>query len=533
MSAIGTTGVDRRTFLKASGFTLGGAGLASLLAACGGGQASSSNGTLTLRLPFLADMQVPDPDIMYEGEGVQVMESCYDGLVNYKPGTNTIVPGLAQSWTLSPDQLTYTFTLVPNVKFHDGTIADATSWLKSFERRRKVKQGPAYMVAGIAKAEAPNPTTLVVTLKTANNAFLHYLACPWQPFAVSPTAVAKYATNGDLAQSWLKTHDAGTGPYVMKEFVAGSHYTLEAFPDYWGEKPAFETVQITITPSLTTQKLQLDQGAYDIVTKGFAIPDVVNYMKNPSFKVTNAFGGATQALWLNPTSGVFTDKSLRKAMATALNRKSIVQAAYSGISQMQKGVWPEAMFPPAIAPFPDVYDTAPLKALAPTLASKQLTLAWSTDGGAPTQQMAELVQTQLATFGLKVSVIAIPTSQLFDLVNQPASKRPDLLFAGIGGDALHVDTGLRILLRTGAKPLNFFAYSNPTLDRLMDKAVKQPTVDQMNAVYKQATELIIDEAVWIPFCAQPFSVIAHKDIGGIELNSYYPEIFKPSAIKKV
>jgi peptide/nickel transport system substrate-binding protein len=85
-----TAGLDRRTFLKASGLTLSSAGLASLLAACGG-SASSSNGTRTLRMPFLADMQVPDPDIMYEGEGVQVMESCYDGLVDYKPGSNTIV----------------------------------------------------------------------------------------------------------------------------------------------------------------------------------------------------------------------------------------------------------------------------------------------------------------------------------------------------------------------------------------------------------------------------------------------------------
>jgi peptide/nickel transport system substrate-binding protein len=532
---MGTAGWDRRTFLKASGLTLGGAGLASLLAACGasGGTASSSIGTLTLRMPSLADMQVPDPDIMYEGEGVQVMESCYDGLVDYQPGTNTIIAGLAESWTVSADQLTYTFKLVPNVKFHDGTIADAASWLKAFDRRRKVNQGPAYMVMGIAKASAPDATTLVVKLKAANNAFLHYLACPWQPFAVSPTAVEKYAAGGDLAQGWLKTHDAGTGPYVMQEFVVGSHYTLQAFPDYWGEKPAFQTVRIEITPSLATQKLQLDQGAFDLATKGFAIPDVLNYMKNANFNVINAFGGATQALWLNPTSGVFTDKALRTAMTTALNRSSIVQAAYSGICKVQQGVWPDAMFPPAIAPFPDVYDTAPLKALVPTFKSNKLTLAWSADGGAPTQQMAELVQTELAEFGLTVSVVEIPTAQLFDLVNQPAAKRPDMLFAGIGGDALHVDTGLRILLRTGAKPLNFFAYSNPTLDKLMDEAVTQPTVEEMNAVYKTATELIISEAIWIPFCGQPFSVISHKYVGGIELNSYYPEIFKPSAIKKV
>ena len=165
--------------------------VAVLLAACGSSGTSSGASTAvssshTLKLAFGHDMQVPDPDIMYEGEGVQVMESAYEGLVRYKSGTSEIAASLAKSWTVSPDQLTYTFTLQPNVKFHDGTIADAQAWTKSFERRGKINQGPAYMVAGVVKTEAPDPTTFIVTLSEPNNAFLHYLACPWQPFAVSP-----------------------------------------------------------------------------------------------------------------------------------------------------------------------------------------------------------------------------------------------------------------------------------------------------------------------------------------------------------
>jgi len=223
---------DRRTFLKASGITVGGLSLAGLIAACGAGGGSGAGATLTLKMPFLADMQVPDPDIMYEGEGAQLMEFAYEGLVRYKPGSAEFLPGLAKSWTVSPDLLTYTFTLQPNVKFHDGSPADAEAWRKSFVRRAEINQGPAYMVAGVAQTTAPDPTTFVVTLKEPNAAFLHYLACPWQPFAVSPTAVSANAKGDDLAQDWLKTHDAGTGPYRLTEFVAGSHYSLEAFGDY-------------------------------------------------------------------------------------------------------------------------------------------------------------------------------------------------------------------------------------------------------------------------------------------------------------
>jgi peptide/nickel transport system substrate-binding protein len=522
---------DRRTFLKASGLTVGGISLAALIAACGGGGGSGSD-TLTLRMPFLADMQVPDPDIMYEGEGVQVMESAYEGLVRYKSGTSDFIPGLAQSWTISPDLLTYTFTLQPGVKFHDGTVADAESWIKSFERRGKINQGPAYMVTGVAKTAAPNPTTFVVTLKEPNNAFLHYMACPWQPFAVSPTVVAKNAKGDDLAQDWLKTNDAGTGPYVFKEFVPGSHYTLEAFPDYWGEKPAFETIRIEITPSISTQKLQLDSGAFDMVTKGFAIPDVLQYEQNPQFTVVNAVGGVGEAIWLNPNSGIFADKALRKAVLTALDRAAIVEAAWGGLTTAQQGMWPDRTFPTALAPYPAQVDTTALKAMVATLPSKKVDLAWGADLGAPRQQMAEIAQTQLAALGLDVTVRTMPTAEMFDLANQPPEKRPDMLVAFLGGDALHLDTTFRILLRTGAKPLNFYQYSNPELDELMDEAVRQPTTAQMDSIYQKCSQIVLDDAIWIPLCLPPNSTIAHSHVTGIEDNSFYAAIFWPQSLKR-
>jgi peptide/nickel transport system substrate-binding protein len=503
--------LDRRTFLKASGITIGGVSLAALAAACGasGSGGGAGGDTLTLKMPFLADMQVPDPDIMYEGEGAQLMEFAYEGLVRYRPGSAEVIPQLAKSWTLSPDQLTYTFTLEPGVKFHDGTTADSAAWAKGFERRTKVNQGPAYMVAGVAKTETPDPTTFVVTLKEPNNAFLHYLACPWQPFAVSPTAVEKNAQGDDLAQEWLKTHDAGSGPYTISEFVPGSHYTLTAFPDYRLGKPPFETIRINITPDITSQKMQLDSGAFDLVSKGFPIPDVLAYQQNPQFSVVNAIGGVGEAIWLNPNSGIFTDKALRKAMLTALDRKSIVDTAWGGLATAQVSMWPEQSLPPAMAPFPTTVDTAPLKALVAALPSKKVDLAWAADGGAPRQQMAELIQSQLAAEGLDVAVRTMPVAEMFDLGNQPPEKRPDLLVAFLGGDTLHLDTTFRILLRTGAAPLNFFQYSNPELDGLMDQAVRAPDIQQMNAVYEQCSKIVLDEAIWVPLCMPPNSTITH------------------------
>src|SRR4051812_17210192 len=144
-------------------------------------------------------MQPPDPDT-YMGEGMQVVQSCYEGLLDYVPGTATFRGQLAEKWEVSSDLLTYTFHLKPGVKFHDGTPADAASWVKSFQRRLDRNQGPAYMIAFVESTSAPDPTTFVIKLKEPNNAYLHYLACPWKPFAVSPTAIAANSVNGDFGK---------------------------------------------------------------------------------------------------------------------------------------------------------------------------------------------------------------------------------------------------------------------------------------------------------------------------------------------
>ncbi|MCV7424733.1 ABC transporter substrate-binding protein [Mycobacterium yunnanensis] len=533
-AAQGHDGWDRRSFLKAGGLTVGGLGLASLIAACGAGDGSgpSNSGTLTLRMPFMADMQVPDPDIFYEAEGLQLTNATYEGLAKYQPGTATIVPNLATGWTISPDFLTYTFQLRPGVKFHDGTAVDAEAWQKSFERRKVVEGGPGYMVKGVASTAAPNPTTFVVTLTEPNNAFIHYLACPFKPAAVSPTALSANAIGDDHAQQWLTTHDAGTGPYTIKEFVTGSHYTLEAFPDYWGDKPTFQTVRIEVTPSIANQKLQLDGGGLDLATKGFPVPDILAYKGNPEFTITNTAGGIGDAIYLNQSAGIFADKALRTAVLNGVDRTSIVATAWGGMTTAQPGMFPDKCFPPELAPMPTKIDPQALKTMVAALPSKKLDLACAVDGGAPRQQMAELLQSQLSDAGFDVSLRVMPLAEQFDLTNQPPERRPDMMIAWLGGDTFHLDTTFRIAARTGAAPVNFFQYSNPELDRLMDEAILQPNEALRNEVYRRCTQLVVDDAIWIPLCVPPSTTIAHKNVTGFVSESFIPMTLQLQDLKR-
>jgi peptide/nickel transport system substrate-binding protein len=227
---------------------------------------------------------------------------------------------------------------------------------------------------------------------------------------------------------------------------------------------------------------------------------------------------------------MFADKKLRQALVQAIDRNPIVQTSYGGLVPAQKGFWIDKLFPPSLDPISDSFDTAPLKALVANLPDKNVDLAWGADGGAPVQQMAELVQTQLAAVGLNATVRQLPTAQVFDLANQPQAKRPDLFVDWLGGDALHLDTVLRIMLRTGAKPLNLFSFSFPELDKLMDEAILQPTMEKTNAVYVEATKFVMDQAIFVPFCAQPFPIIARNYLTGIVQDSDFPEIIDAGKI---
>jgi peptide/nickel transport system substrate-binding protein len=502
-----------------AGAALGVMSTPELLAACSSSKSTGSPQPSTtkaagnlkpidnLTLPFLADMQVPDPDVFYEAEGLQVTMSVYENLVNYKPipadapltyqpASERVGPGVAEAWEVSPDGLTYTFHLRRGVKFHDGTTMDAESWRKVFARRAAVNQGPAYQMAPVASTAAPDPYTFVVVLKTPVDPFLDYMACPYGPKATSPTAVAAHAVGGDLGQKWLTTNDAGTGPYQITEFVPSQHYVLEAFPGYWGPQPQAKKITIPIIPDIQTQELKLRSGEVDLITKGLPIQDVLSFAKDSNYHVSKFALALTTAMLFNNTKGrIFADLNARQAVKAALNKPFLVKSTYKGYQTVATQFFPGGAFPDGAVADNPPYDPSILTKLAPTLPSKKVDIAYGEEGGATTRLLAELVQTELQAAGLNVTVRGIPTSQEFNLYNTPDGQRPDILLDLFGGDTIHVDTMLRVVFRTGAAPLNWFGYSIPEADKLMDQASGSSDATAAVKDYTASAAIIRDAAI--------------------------------------
>jgi peptide/nickel transport system substrate-binding protein len=134
------TRVTRRTARRSAAAAVAVAGLLALTACGQSGTVASAGGDDVFTAVMLTGYTTPpDPDVNYDGPGLNIIENTYEGLVAYQDGveTPTIVPELAEEWTVSDDGLTYTFTLRDGVTFHDGTAFTSEAVAASFERRTR------------------------------------------------------------------------------------------------------------------------------------------------------------------------------------------------------------------------------------------------------------------------------------------------------------------------------------------------------------------------------------------------------------
>lgn len=500
------------------------------LSACGGGASASTgpsaaalavSASKTMNLAFGADMQVPDPDVFYELEGNAVVTSVYDGLVRYANGSTTIEPALAQSWTISPDGLTYTFHLRPGVTFHDGTPVDSAAAAFSFARRTGVNSAPAYMLANVVSTQTPDPLTFVVHLNQPVSAFMDYMASPYGPKLVSPTLVKAHETgvsasqpNGDWAQGYLKTHDAGAGAYEITQFVPGSHYTLTADSSYWGTKPYYTTININIVPDISVQQAELESGQLSMILHGLPVNAVDSFQSNKDFEV-QAFPAQLKAmLYVNPTIGVFKSQAVRSALRQAIDKQAIVTAVYGNtLATVSTQAYPVDEFPAGMAADNPTYDPSALrKALAADPGSKTISLAYSTDD--PTnQRLSEFIQTELDSEGLSVQVHGVPISQVFNYASTPPAQLPNLLVWTVNPDDAAPDSWIRIFSNTTGS-LNEMHGSVPQADALMDAGLHSTDPATIQRDYAEAGTLIADSGEAISIADVKDVVVSHAGVEG-------------------
>lgn len=269
-------------------------------------------------------MQLEPPNLDPTGGAAEAIDSVvylniFEGLTRFT-SDGSVVPGLAGSWGISDDGLTYTFTLRDGVTFHDGSILDAEDVKFSLDRARAEDSTNAQkgLFAQIADVTVIDPRTVQVTLSQPNGAFLFNMA--WgDAVIVAPETAATNATN-----------PVGTGPYRFGRWVQGDRIELVRAEGYWGTEPALAAATFRFISDPSAAFAAVMAGDVDVFS-GYPAPEnLVQFAADPRFQVITGSTEGETILAMNNRQAPFDNPLVRQAVTHAVDRQVIIDGAMFG-----------------------------------------------------------------------------------------------------------------------------------------------------------------------------------------------------------
>jgi len=270
-----------------------------------------------------------------------VNRATYSTLVTFPDqDASEILPMLAESWEISEDGLTYTFTLREDATFWNGDDIDSDDVVFSIKRLQNVNGNPSFLAGNIADVVAIDENTVEFVLTDARPSFLAELT----NYAFSITHADLIRENGgtdaedaaetDAAEDFLNSVSAGSGPYILETWEPQVETVLVRNPNYWGEQPYFDRVIIINIPEAATQKIALESGDIDIALD-LSSDQVGELAGNEAIEVYRQTSTYTHFILMNQDpeiGGPFSDPTVQLAVRYALD--------YEGYKTLWGGVTP-------------------------------------------------------------------------------------------------------------------------------------------------------------------------------------------------
>lgn len=491
-------GLNRRHFL-----TLAGAGLGSAaLSAC-----RPAGNTLVYGLETYLDGTM-DPQVTLFDATIRVTLNICEPLV-WEPEPGRFVPGLAESWEISPDARTYTFRLRNNVRFHDGTPFNAEAVKFTFDRviEPATMAGQAHDQLGpYDHTEVVDDRTVRVVMKLGFAPLLTnlngYLGI------VSPAAVRKDPAG-------FARHPVGTGPYIFSEWVEKDHITLERNPEYrWGSS-FFEN----------TGAPHLDRVIFKIITEGSVrvgtlksgetqyVEDIdplaYNDLKNdPRFVVIEkAQPGSGYVLLLNTESqGAVRDPQVRTALEYGIDREGLNRSVFRGLhraaaSPLMKptlGYDPstEKLYPFNPAAAREILEGVGWKTGADGIREKdgrRLVLQLPVISRPTDKAMAESIQASLRDVGVDLKVNPLERAAYNEERRQNRYDANFVWFPYGDPDVLRT-----IFHSANIGAFNRANYRVPEVDRMLEEAAANLDPARRAGLYARIQQRVLKDAVVVP-----------------------------------
>ena len=443
-----------------------------------------------------------DPHKTVKAGTREVMFNVFEGLMKPTPDGD-LTPAIAESYTVSEDRKTYTFTLREGVKFHNGDTVTAEDVIWSIERcaaatETGIVQVEAFSV--IQAIETPDDKTVAITISEASNEFISYMTT-----AILPADYDKQDTD-----------PVGTGPFKFVSRTAQDSVVLEKFDGYWGTPAQLDKVTLKIMENADSLMMSLQSGAIDLCAH-LTSTQVAQLEKD--FNVAEGTMNLVQAMYLNNAVAPFDDVRVRQALCYAVDKQEIIDLAFDGYgSPIGSSMYPAfgKYFDDSLTNYytKDVEKAKALLAEAGYPDGFDMTITVPSNYK-PHMDTAEVLVQQLAQIGVNATIEPIEWESWVSDVY--AGRQFQSTVVGVDASTM---TARALLERfTSDYGKNFINYNNAEYDALFQQTLTAYDDAEQTAIYKQMLANLTENAANVYIQDLADLVAVRKGVEGV---TFYP-----------
>lgn len=507
-------------FMLLNGLTIG----------CGGQGAQAPANLKTLTISWPKDIGEMNPHLYNSEMFAQTM--VYDSLVQCS-NDGRIVPGLAESWRISPDGREYLFTLRKGVKFSDGTDFNAAAAKKNFDAVLANKQSHSWLelIKQIKAIEVIDEYTFKMTLNNAYYPALQELALIRPLRFLAPSA---FPDNGNTADTIKKP--IGTGPWVLNEYQPGERAVFVRNEYYWRTKPAIERIIVKIIPDSESRVIAFEKKELDLIYGNGSISvDAFKQLRDSGKYDTRLSAPlATRTIALNSNKGPTKDLQVRQALELAVDKDALVKGIFFGTERQA-----DTLFAPNF-PYCNI-NLTPYEFNLEQAGAMLEQAGWrlipgkefrEKDGqvlaldlcveatNAIQKSIAEVLQGDMKKIGVKLNLI---TEEAVAFVQR--RKEGDFHMAFV--DTWGVPYDPHSLLSSMREPsTDYQAQLGLPMKARLDEAISQALIstndEKRQELYTYILRTLHDQAIYIPLTYLSNLAVYHKKISGVafQANQY-------------
>jgi len=438
-----------------------------------------------------------DPHVVFDIGRIGTRLNMYDCLVRWIGNPPELANWLADKIDIAPDGVTYTVTMKPDAKFHDGSPVTADDVVFSMERILAMKKGAYGLYKGVidpGQTKALDPHTVRFTLNKPYAVFRSTLSELW---VVNSKLLRQHDKSGDMGADWLARNEAGSGGFKLRRYDPAIGFQADRFEEHFAGfgKSNITSMEFRVVLETASRALGLQKGEFN-TTDGYLPQDQIKRLRTvDSVQIMEADSLRTMYFIIHNQRPPLNDVNLRKALCYAFDYDGFINNILSGMVSRNAGIIPSNLWgaPKDLEGYS--FDLAKAKQhLAMVKAPMRQLEIGVLAGFDQSEAAAQLLQAGAAKIGIDIKLTTEPWPVVSGKLSDP-EKTHDLI--PLWRSCYYADpdnwTGFMYNSRNiGAGNSSF--YKNARFDELTDKALVLTEQAERQPLYEEASRILVEDA---------------------------------------